>query len=149
MTQISPHFSLKELTVTSAGVDNTPDAKQIAALKRLCDNVLEPIREHFKRPVTINSGFRSAAVNKKIGGAATSQHSFGEAADIEIKGVPNQQIYDFIKNNLEFDQLIAEKLSRKDGSAGWIHVSYRLERLRKECLSFDGSKYKAGFHFID
>lgn len=149
MTKLSPHFSLAEMTVTNSGLPNHPDAKQLAALTKLCERVLEPVRLNFGKPVTVNSGFRGKQANAAVGGSQTSQHSLGEAADIEIRGVHNEMIYKFIRDNLEFDQLIAEKLSKTDGSAGWIHVSYRDGRLRKQCLSFlGGGKYVNGLVFV-
>jgi len=90
---LSPHFTLAEMTATGRTADNTPGEKEIIALKALCENILEPVREHFGKPVYILSGFRSPEVNKLVGGAPTSQHVKGEAADITIKGVPNMDVW--------------------------------------------------------
>lgn len=150
MVQLSQHFSLKEMCVTNSGLLNVPDTEAIVSLTRLCNNVLEPIRNHFGRPVKVNSGFRSLMVNIAAGSKAnsTSQHLFGEAADIEIPGIRNDIIWSYIVDELkDFDQVIAEKLSRNDGSAGWIHVSYREGRLRRDAISWDGHNYLRGLHY--
>lgn len=145
---LSPHFTLGEMTVTHSSHDNTPTEVQVEALKKLCENILEPLREHFGLPIIVTSGFRSPKVNVEFGGADNSEHLFGEAADIHIPGVANADIWRFIDgSDLEFDQLIAEKLSETDGAAGWIHVSYRPESARKQAFSFDGENYLSGLHF--
>lgn len=147
--KLSPHFTLAEMTRTSSSLPNKPSEKEIVALKALCENILEPIRIHFAKPVIVNSGYRSAAVNKAIGGAKTSQHLKGEAADIEIRGVSNAAIFRYIHENLDFDQVIAEKLRNDDGSAGWVHVSYSKYGLRGEALSFLGAgRYVKGLQFV-
>jgi hypothetical protein len=127
--QISPHFSLEELTKSQTGsrlgVDNDPTAAHMKALKALCEHVLEPVRAHYGKPVVINSGYRGAALNKAVGGAATSQHCFGEAADIEVPGVPNAALAKWIEANLTYDQLILECYKPGVPDSGWVHVSYR------------------------
>jgi hypothetical protein len=146
---LSKHFTLDEMTTTSRTAANDPNEQQIIALTALCANVLEPIRNHFGKPVTILSGFRSEEVNRLVGGAKTSQHLRGEAADITMKGVANVDVYNFIKTNLDFDQVIAEKLKENNGQCGWIHVSYRLKRNRKEALSFLGAgRYEKGLWYV-
>lgn len=140
--QLSQHFTLAEFTRSATaierGIQNVPSDIHIRNMELLCDNIFEPVRSHFKLPVTILSGFRSLDLNRALGGAKDSQHLFGEAGDAEIYGVRNDDLYNFIKDNLSFDQLIAEQLDSEDGSAGWIHVSYRLGRNRGETLSFLG-----------
>ena len=117
-------------------------------MTRLCINVLEPIRAHFGKPIKIKSGYRCPALNKAVGGSANSQHLLGEAADIEISGVDNADIWRWIDENLEFDQVIAEYLKEDDGSAGWIHVSYNHYDNRKEAISCVAKgKYLDGLHF--
>ena len=146
---LSKHFTLDEMTTTSRTAANDPNEQEIIALTALCENVLEPIRNHFGSPVTILSGFRSQEVNRLVGGAKTSQHLRGEAADITIKGVANVDVFNFIKINLDFDQVIAEKLMENNGQSGWVHVSYRLKRNRKEALSFlGGGQYVKGLQFV-
>lgn len=128
--QLSKNFWLAEFTqsqvATRLGISNNPNPHEIAALRQLAENVLQPIRDHFGKPVVINSGFRSPQVNHRIGGAASSQHTRGEAADIEIPGVSNLELAKWIRDNLEVDQLILEGYNPLVGpSSGWVHVSWR------------------------
>lgn len=151
--KLSEHFDLKEFilsaTAIELGIDNTPNAVQIACLQSLCDNVLEPLRVHYKSPVRILSGFRSRDLNKAVGGVSTSQHTLGEAADIHVAGIRNDDLWNFINMNLNFDQVIAEKLKQIDGSAGWIHVSHKRDgKQRGDALSFLGDNYIKGLHYI-
>lgn len=142
MIQLSPHFTLAEFvksdTAKARGLHNTPSDQQIAAMKALCVNVLEPVRAHFGKPVRITSGFRIFT--------PVSQHGKGEAADFEIPGVPNLDVARWIRDNLRFDQLILEAWSKADPNAGWIHVSYRVDRARKSVLRTPtgGAPYSAG-----
>jgi len=110
----------------------------------LCENVLQPLRDHFNLPVTVISGYRSANVNRAVGGRFNSQHLVGEAADIEILGVSNADVWRFIVAELPFDQVIAEYLEKNDPSAGWVHVSYSRGNNRKEAMSCVKGKYSAG-----
>lgn len=149
---LSKNFTLEELSKSLAalnrGLDNTPKKQHIENLKLLCTHVLQPIRDHFGLPVTINSGFRSANVNRAIGGSFTSQHMLGQAADIEIIGVHNADIWRFVVANLDYDQVIAEHLELKKPNAGWVHVSYNKGKNRKEALSCTVSgRYQQGLHF--
>jgi len=147
---LSRHFTLAELTVTKSKYLNIPNQQQILALEALCDNVLEKIREHYRLPVIINSGFRSPEVNSAAGGSPTSQHLRGEAADIEVPTVPNADVWNFIASLPSFDQVIAEYLSKTDGKAGWIHVSYRADgKNRKDMRSCIGKgNYPKGLHYV-
>ena len=90
----------------------------------LCEFVLEPVRANFKRPVNVSSGYRSPAVNAMVGGSKTSDHCNGEAADIEIFGVSNYDLAVWIRDNLEYKQLILEFYTPGEPSSGWVHVSY-------------------------
>jgi zinc D-Ala-D-Ala carboxypeptidase len=136
---LSPNFTLDEMiksqAATRRGWSNAPSPAAVTALRLLCANVLEPVRQHFRRPVIVNSGFRSPRVNRAIGGAATSQHVLGEAADIEIPGVANGDLAIFIRDHVPFDQLILEAYTPGAPSSGWVHVSYRDNRLRREVLT--------------
>jgi len=128
---LSKHFTLAEFTHSQtaerAGIDNAPNDEQRAKITILCVNVLEPVREHFGLPVRIDSGFRSQALNAIVPNSSnTSQHSLGEAADIVIPGVELMDVFGFIKDNLEFDQVIFELT--------WVHVSFRLGKNRKQVL---------------
>jgi len=140
--KLSPNFNLSEFTRSGVaarlGIDNTPPEVVVECLRSLCVNVLEPVRAHFGRPVTIQSGYRCQALNKAVGGAATSQHVLGQAADFEIPGVANADVVKWMAANIKFDQLIAELLSESDGSAGWIHCSWRDGANRGQLLSFLG-----------
>lgn len=138
--QLSKHFELAEFTRSStakrAGISNTPTEGHIANMRLLCEKILEPIRVHFARPIIISSGYRSAALNAVTPGASsTSQHSSGEAVDIDMDGtnVTNAQIFNYIKDNLEFDQLIWEFGTATNPN--WVHVSYESNgRQRKQIL---------------
>lgn len=135
---ISEHLTLGELirseSAKRAGLSNMPNAEQIENLKALAENIFEPIRNHFRAPIYISSGFRSAEVSALIKGAAkNSQHSRGEAIDIDMDGhshnITNADIFYFIKQRLQFDQLINEF------NYSWIHVSYtRNGKLRNQIL---------------
>ncbi len=133
--KLSPHFTLLELTksdtATRLGIDQTPPEAVLENLRRLCVKVLEPVRAHFKRPIRINSGYRSPALNKAVNGTKNSQHLMGYAADIEISGVSNLELGNWIRKNLDFDQVIFEFCKKNDPSAGWIHVSFVGEANRK------------------
>ena len=124
--KLSKNFSLEEMcrsnTASVRGLPNVPNAEQVKNLQQLCENVLQPLRNHLGKPVVINSGFRSQAVNMAVGGAKNSQHTKGEAADIKCKDYPYaKKIYAWIMDNLEFDQVILER----KGKSVWVHVSFR------------------------
>lgn len=120
------YFSLPELchsyTAEKDGIDNTPDFYQVANLCRLCELVLDPVREVVKRPIIVTSGYRSQELNKAVGGVATSQHVFGCAADIVCADM--QALEKALKANTAFDRLILEK--RNNGKNVWYHVSVPL-----------------------
>ena len=138
--QLSKHFELAEFirssTAKRAGINNMPTPEHQENMKLLCEKVLEPIREHFARPIMISSGYRSAALNKITKGASlTSQHCSGEAVDIDMDGteISNKQIFEYIKENLEFDQMIWE--FGTSANPDWVHVSYESTgKQRKQIL---------------
>lgn len=139
--QISKHLRLAEITRSDAakrnGIDNTPTAEHLENFKLLADKVFEPIREHFKTPIFISSGYRSKALNDFMkGSSSTSQHCKGQAIDIDMDGstgeVTNRMVFDFIKNKLDFDQLIWE--FGTDFNPDWVHVSYAKGANRKQIL---------------
>lgn len=142
MGDLSPHFSLAELTKSQTairkGIPNVPGPAAVVRLRALCGAVLEPVRAHFGRPLIVGSGYRSPRLNRAIGGAAGSQHCRGEAADIEIAGVPNGDIAAWIRDHLAFDQLILEAYTPGEPASGWVHVSYRAQGCRAECLTWPG-----------
>lgn len=125
--KISKHISYKEAvrsdTATRNRIRNEPNDEQLAVMKEVAKKLFEPLRLHFDTPIRINSFFRSAALNKRIGGSGNSQHCKGEAIDMDATGeVTNKQLFDYIKDNLEFDQLIWEFGTTKEPD--WVHVSY-------------------------
>jgi zinc D-Ala-D-Ala carboxypeptidase len=136
--KLSANFQLSELvksqTAERKGISNNPSPDHIDNLKSLCLNVLQPIRSHFDEPVIISSGYRSAELCIAIGSKPTSQHSEGKAADIEIVNVDNRELAMWIKNNLEFDQLILEFYKEGEPNSGWVHVSYNGENNRNQFL---------------
>lgn len=137
--QLTPNFSLHEMTKSETALrfnlNNTPKAKEVASLKLLCEKVLQPVRNAYAKGVKVNSGYRSPAVNKLVGGSSTSDHSRGMAADIEIPGVANAELAKFIKDNFEFTQLILEFYTPGIPDSGWVHVSYDPANLKKSCLT--------------
>lgn len=135
--KLSENFTLKELTTTNTGLANVPNANQVEKLKQLVENVLQPLRDAYGMPIQVTSGFRSLSVNAKIGGAATSQHTKGQAADIVCRD--NAKAFRIIRDSLPFDQLIWEK--GDDLEPDWVHVSFKEFGNRGQVLRFDGHKY--------
>ena len=132
---ISKHITYEEATRTNSGLENTPSETHLAAMAYLAENVFEPLRNHFNKPIAVTSFFRSNAVNKAIGGANSSQHTRGQAMDIDghvLGGVSNSEIFHFIKDNLQFDQLIWE--NGNDKEPDWVHVSLKHIGNRGEVL---------------
>ena len=126
--QLSEHFNLSEFersaTADKLHIDNTIPEELIPNLKNLCEQVLEPLREHFDTPVIISSGYRCPQLNKAVGGVPNSQHQKGEAADIHIPSTKEgHDWFLWIMENTCFDQLIWEK----NGSSRWIHISCKLD----------------------
>lgn len=131
-------------TAVRRGIPNHPGPATKAALAALCLHVLEPVRAQFGKPVIVTSGYRSPKLNTAIGGSATSQHCFGEAADFTVQGVSNLDVCQWIMRNLKFDQLIYEF-----GEEGWVHCSWRETRKRQQELTarrgrFGKVQYLAG-----
>ena len=128
-TQLTEHFKLREFIISATavrhGIDNTPPSDAVERLEALSREVLEPLRRRFGA-IRITSGYRSERVNRLVGGAASSQHLRGEAADISIGSLEvGHKMYDFIRSRLDFDQLIFER--RRKTGARWLHVSYRAD----------------------
>jgi len=124
---LSRNFSLQELIKSDIairkGIDNNPNADQIEKLKRLCENVLQPVRDQFGR-VKVTSGYRSSELCVAIGSSINSQHAKAEAADFEVLGVDNAEVADWIHKYLETDQLILEFYTPGEPNSGWIHASW-------------------------
>ena len=137
--QLTNNFSLAEMvkseTALRHDMDNTPGEAEIENLKRLAEQVLQPVRDHFAKGVKVNSGFRHPEVNAKVGGSKTSDHCKGQAADIEIPGVPNAELAQWIKENLDFTQVILEFYTPGIPDSGWVHVSYDPQNLKKQVLT--------------
>ena len=130
---LSKHVTRSEFerseTAINRGINNSMNEFEIERAKLLCENCFEPIRAKVGAPIRINSGFRSGALNRAIGGSTTSQHSLGEAMDLDLH---DRDLFEWIIDNVEFDQLIFEggTTDRSD----WFHISYRKGRLRKQVL---------------
>ena len=150
--RISKNFALSEMTKSATaerlGVDNTPNLTHLVNLTNLAIHILQPVRDQFG-VITINSGYRSPALNAKVGGSKTSQHCNGQAADFESFSTPNPDLAKWIANNLEFDQLILEFYDGVNPNSGWVHCSYNLMGNRKKILTAlktkNGVVYKNGF----
>lgn len=127
--QLSTHFKLSEFlrseTASARGIDNTPTLEVVSNLQQLCVNILEPLRAYFNTPIVVSSGYRSPALNKAVGGSATSQHMTGEAADLRIPSeAVGKEWFKWIMDNCKFHQLIWEKDS-PSSAHHWIHVSFK------------------------
>ena len=147
--QLSKHFKLveftKSMTATRKGISNEPGSGDIKNLGDLCYEILEPVRAHFDKAITVTSGYRSEALCEAIGSKKTSQHAKGQAVDFEIAGVPNIKIAYWLQNNVDFDQLILEFYNPDDPSGGWVHVSYNESGSnRKQVLTYDGKNFDNG-----
>jgi hypothetical protein len=139
--KLSEHLDLSEVTRSESakrkGISNMPTEAHIANFKLLAEKIFEPIRTHFRCPIIISSGYRSKELNAAIGGSLTSQHCQGEAIDIDMDGTPNgvtnRMVFDYIKDNLEWDQLIYEFGDKQNPD--WVHVSYESTgKQRKQIL---------------
>ena len=127
------YFTIAELTKSDTaiakGIDNTPTQEVIDNLTKLIEAVLDPLRKWYGKPIYINSGYRCSALNEAVGGAKNSQHTTGMAADIDTHSTEeNKKLFDYIKDNLEYDQLIDEK------NLAWVHISYNEGHNRKQVL---------------
>ncbi len=139
--QLSKHLELSEVTDSPTakrlGISNQPTPEHIENFKKLAEHIFEPIREHFGVPIYISSGYRSAALNKAIkGSSTTSYHIFGKAVDLDQQnkknGITNKQVFDFIKDNLFYSELIWE--FGTSSQPDWVHVAYDEKKLNKETL---------------
>jgi zinc D-Ala-D-Ala carboxypeptidase len=138
--QLSKNLTLAEMTRSEsakrAGISNAPTKQHIENMKLLATNVFQPVRDYFKRPIHLSSGYRSSELNASIKGASKkSQHSLGEAIDIDMDGteITNAQVFNYIKDNINFDQLIWEFGTDKNPS--WVHVSFKSNgKQRKQIL---------------
>ena len=139
--KLTTNFSLAEMTASQMasrkGLNNNPTAGQIENLRKLCESILQPIRNHYDAPVIISSGFRSPELCVLIGSSIDSQHAKGQAADLQVSGVDNKSLAKWIKENLDFDQLILECWDGIEPNSGWVHVSYVDDSTnRKDVLTY-------------
>ena len=136
--KLSNNFTLSELTksqtATRRGIRNEPSTEHVENLIHLAETVLQPVRDHFGKPVVISSGYRSPELCEAIGSSTKSQHARGEAADFEIMGVDNMQLAMWINKNTDFDQLILEFYEPGDPNSGWVHCSAVKEGSRAQVL---------------
>lgn len=132
--QLTEHFTLAEMTRSAAatrkGIPNIAPDAIVTKLRAVCEHVLEPVRAHYGRPVTVLSGYRALSVNRAVGGAPSSQHVKGEATDFLVPGVSNFEVCRWMQDTMNYDQLIYEF-----GEGGWIHCSWREGALRNQELS--------------
>ena len=136
--KLSKNFTLSELTKSQTAVrkniKNEPSTAHVENLIHLAETVLQPVRDHFGKPVVISSGYRSPELCEAIGSSSKSQHARGEAADFEIMGVDNMQLAMWINKNTDFDQLILEFYEPGDPNSGWVHCSAVKEGSRGQVL---------------
>ena len=126
---------VKSQTAERKGINNNPSEDHMNNLKLLCENVLQPVRDHFGKVVTVSSGYRSPELCEAIGSSKNSQHAKGQAADFEIFDVSNQELVIWIDKNLDYDQMILEFWKGPDEpNSGWVHCSYKKEGNRKQLL---------------
>jgi hypothetical protein len=136
---LTENVSLKELTksesATRFGISNEPTEEALSNLQKLATHILQPVRDHFGKPLIITSGYRSPELCLKIGSTTTSQHTKGQASDFEIGGIANKDLSDWIHQNLDYDQLILEFWKPEDANSGWVHCSFKGEgQNRKQYL---------------
>ena len=135
---LTKNFTLHEMTKSETalrlGVDNEPNEQQLAALKVIAEKICQPVRDKFG-PTKINSALRTLPVNRAIGSSDNSHHVRGMAVDIEVPGVPNAELAQWIVDNLEFTQVILEFYTPGVPDSGWVHASYVPEDLRKQVLT--------------
>ena len=133
--QLSPHFSLDEMTRTKIDLPNQPGDRELSNLQLLCVKVLEPLRLKIRRPIHVSSGFRSVDVNRAVGGVSSSHHVLGCAADIQVEGMSPDDVVAALRSipGVRWTQLIREP--------SWVHVSYLPSDLKSETLRFDGRTY--------
>ena len=140
MTMLTNNFSLHEMikgeTASRRDMDNYPHSDEVLAnLTTLCEQVLQPLRDAYGVGIKVNSGYRSPDVNAAVGGSRTSDHCKGQAADIEIAGVPNAELAQYIADNFDYTQLILEYFTPGIPDSGWVHVSYDSNNLKRQVMT--------------
>lgn len=136
---LTKNFTLSEMTKSETalrlGLENQPDEQQLAALQTLAEKVLQPVRDYYNMGVKVNSALRTLPVNRAIGSKDSSHHVRGMAADIEIPGIPNAELAEWMVENVDFTQIILEFYTLGIPDSGWVHVSYVPDDLKKEVLT--------------
>ena len=151
---LSEHLDLFTMcqseTAERLGIHNMPqDNKVLENLTQLCVNVLSPAIVHFDLPLFVTSGYRCPQLNAEVGGLVDSRHLFGQAADILMGGIRNDQLGKWIIENTDFDEVILEKFDPSCSEYGWIHASYNEGKNRNRVTTFDGRIFHEGFHYFD
>lgn len=155
--KLSTNFSLSEMiksqTAIRKDIDNTPTQEHINNLKYVAENLLQPIRDHFGKPVAVSSGYRSVELCEAIGSSSNSQHAKGEAADFEIPGMDNKELGLWIRKNIEYDQLILEFYKDGEPNSGWIHCSMVKDREPRkstlQAIKIGGKTQYIAWAFLD
>lgn len=147
--KISGNFTLEEVTKSQValrlGINNDLPDELLQNAISVAENILEPVRKHYGKSIAPSSWYRSKALNKATGGSLTSDHCFGCAVDFEVIGVPNLEVAKFIRDNLNFKQLILEYYNPTQINSGWVHASYLDEQNNKDVLrTSDGKIYSKG-----
>lgn len=151
---LSQHFDLFTLcaseTAEAQGFSNLPqDPDVISNLSLLCRNVLDPAVVYFDLPLNVTSGYRNTRLNTEIGGLPDSQHLTGQAADVMMGGLRNDELARWFIDNVDFDALILEKFDPRCGQYGWVHISYAGGSNRRHVSTFDGARFHEGLHDFD
>jgi zinc D-Ala-D-Ala carboxypeptidase len=152
--KLSDNLTLAEVTKSRTakrlGIDNSPTIEHLENLKAVAQNVFQPVRLHFKKPLFVSSGYRSEALNDAIKGSSSSQHCKGEALDLDAQvygGFTNNELYNYIKDHVEYDQLIWE--FGTDDEPDWVHVSYKKDGgNRRECLRAERKNGRTSYRRI-
>ena len=150
--RLSKNLSVKEVTKSATaikhGISNEPSIEHLENLKAIAENIFQPAREHFGVPIAVTSGYRSQELNNLIGGSSRSQHSKGQALDLDadVYGeITNKDLFEYLLDHTDFDQLIWE--FGDDQDPDWVHVSYNRERNRGEVLKAIRTKGKVHYEF--
>ena len=146
MTRLSEHFALWELTKSQVAdrnnIKNLPDEESTQNLESTCEEILEPVRRHYGKPIVPSSGYRCLALNRVLGSSDRSQHTTGQAVDFEVPGVANMDLARWIMDNVDYDQLILEFYKEGQPNSGWVHCSYVGQANRKQARRFDGRSWE-------
>lgn len=133
-------------TAIRKGIENNPSTEHIVNLVNVCCNILQPVRDHFKKSVNINSGYRSVKLCEAVGSSSKSQHARGEAADYEIYGLSNYDLAKWVYENLEYDQLILEFFDPEgDPNSGWVHTSFTKDSVNRQQALIINNKTKGKY----